>query len=42
MFKVKCSIPIITDTCVGTGISRKRAEQAAAELMLELLNKDNK
>ena len=42
MFKVKCSIPIITDTCVGTGISRKRAEQAAAELMLQLLNKDNK
>jgi len=42
MFKVKCTIPLIEDTCVGTGISRKRAEQSAAELMLELLNKDSK
>ena len=41
LFKIKCSIPLITDTCVGTGISRKKAEQAAASLMLELLNKDN-
>jgi len=41
MFQVKCSIPLITDTCVGTGISRKKAEQSAAELMLELLNKDS-
>jgi ribonuclease-3 len=42
MFKVKCTIPLIKDTCIGTGISRKRAEQSAAELMLELLNKDSK
>ena len=42
MFQVKCSIPLLTDTCVGTGISRKKAEQSAAELMLELLNKDSK
>jgi len=41
MFKVKCTIPLIKDACIGTGISRKRAEQAAAELMLELLKKDN-
>ena len=41
MFKVKCTIPLIEEACVGTGISRKKAEQAAAELMLELLNKDN-
>ncbi len=41
MFKVKCSIPLIENTCVGTGISRKRAEQSAAELMLELINKDS-
>jgi ribonuclease III len=41
MFQVKCSIPLLTDTCVGTGISRKKAEQSAAELMLELLNKDS-
>ena len=40
-FKVKCTIPLVEDACVGTGISRKRAEQAAAELMLHLLNKDN-
>ena len=42
LFKVKCSISLIENTCIGTGISRKRAEQSAAELMLELLNKDNK
>ena len=41
LFQVKCSIPLIKDTCIGSGISRKRAEQSAAELMLELLNKDN-
>ena len=41
-FKVKCTIPLVEAPCFGTGISRKRAEQAAAELMLHLLNKDNK
>jgi ribonuclease III len=41
MFKVKCTIPLTEDYRIGTGISRKRAEQAAAELMLELLNKDS-
>lgn len=41
-FKVKCTVPLIKESCIGTGISRKRAEQSAAELMLELLNKDNK
>jgi ribonuclease-3 len=41
MFKVKCTIPLIEEACVGTGVSRKRAEQSAAELMLELLNKDS-
>jgi len=40
-FKVKCSVPLIEETCIGTGISRKKAEQAAAELMLELLYKDS-
>ncbi|MDD5461864.1 MAG: ribonuclease III [Methylococcales bacterium] len=39
-FKVKCSISLVKNACIGTGISRKRAEQAAAELMLELLNKE--
>ena len=40
-FKVRCSVPLIEETCIGTGISRKKAEQAAAELMLELLYKDS-
>lgn len=39
VFKVKCTIPLSKEACVGTGISRKKAEQAAAERMLELLNK---
>jgi ribonuclease-3 len=38
-FKVKCSVPLIEETSIGTGISRKKAEQAAAEQMLEILNK---
>lgn len=41
MFKVKCTIPLIEDACFGTGISRKKAEQAAAESMLELISKGN-
>ncbi|MGZ8137046.1 MAG: ribonuclease III [Methylococcaceae bacterium] len=36
-FKVKCTIPLLQESCVGTGVSRKKAEQAAAEKMLELL-----
>ncbi len=38
-FKVRCQIPLLDITCIGAGISRKKAEQAAAELMLEQLNK---
>ena len=41
MFKVKCTIPLIEDACFGIGISRKKAEQAAAESMLELISKGN-
>ena len=41
-FKVKCTTPVAVESCVGTGNSRKKAEQSAAELMLELLTKDNK
>lgn len=37
MFEVKCSVPIIADATRGAGISRKKAEQAAAENMLILL-----
>jgi ribonuclease-3 len=40
-FQVKCTIPLIADACIGWGVSRKKAEQSAAELMLELLNKGN-
>jgi ribonuclease-3 len=40
-FSVKCTIPILSDTTVGAGITRKKAEQAAAEKMLELLHKVN-
>lgn len=36
-FEVKCSVPIISETTLGIGISRKKAEQAAAESMLILL-----
>ncbi|MGY6277284.1 ribonuclease III [Methylomonas sp. MgM2] len=37
IFEVKCRVPLIIETTVGTGISRKKAEQAAAENMLILL-----
>lgn len=36
-FEVRCKVPVIIDTTVGVGISRKKAEQAAAESMLILL-----
>jgi len=40
-FKIQCTIPLLKDSCIGTGATRKRAEQAAAEQILHLLNKDN-
>jgi ribonuclease III len=39
-FQVRCTIALITQSTIGTGISRKKAEQAAAEQMLQLLNED--
>ncbi|WP_411726361.1 ribonuclease III [Methyloglobulus sp.] len=36
-FKVKCSVPLIAESCVGIGVSRKKAEQLAAEMMLAKL-----
>jgi len=36
-FEVKCHVPLTVETTLGTGISRKKAEQAAAENMLILL-----
>ena len=36
-FKVKCSVALLPESCIGTGISRKKAEQSAAEMMLSKL-----
>jgi ribonuclease III, bacterial len=36
-FEVQCKVPVTVETTVGIGISRKKAEQAAAENMLILL-----
>ena len=41
-FKVKCTTSSIAESCIGSGNSRKKAEQSAAEHMLDLLNKDTK
>ncbi len=38
-FTVRCSVRLIPETCIGMGVSRKKAEQAAAEQMLGILNK---
>jgi ribonuclease III len=40
-FKVRCSVALIAEPCVGTGVSRKKAEQSAAEMMLAKLQKDS-
>jgi ribonuclease-3 len=39
LFTVKCSTALLDKSCTGSGVSRKKAEQAAAEQMLGLLNK---
>jgi ribonuclease-3 len=39
-YKVRCAVSLIAKATIGTGISRKKAEQAAAEQMLQLLNED--
>jgi ribonuclease III len=36
-FKVRCSVSLMAEPCVGTGVSRKKAEQSAAEMMLAKL-----
>lgn len=36
-FEVRCSVKLTSKTTTGKGISRKRAEQAAAEQMLKVL-----
>ena len=40
-FSVKCTTVLTDDSCVGTGVSRKRAEQSAAEKMLKVIKKKN-
>ncbi len=37
VFKVKCRVSLIDEPCIGTGVSRKKAEQSAAEMMLAKL-----
>ncbi|NOT86003.1 MAG: ribonuclease III [Methylococcaceae bacterium] len=39
-FKVECKVKLLQETTVSTGISRKKAEQASAEQMLALLQKE--
>ena len=41
-FKVECSVELSDCKFIGTGISRKKAEQHAAELMLEKIAKESK
>ena len=40
-FKVLCKISLLPDPSIGAGVTRKGAEQAAAEILLELLAKEN-
>jgi ribonuclease III len=37
VFKVSCRVALVGEACIGTGVSRKKAEQSAAELMLDKL-----
>ena len=37
VFTVRCTVPIIEESCIGIGVSRKKAEQSAAEQMLAKL-----
>ncbi len=39
VFTVKCSVALNDESCIGVGVSRKKAEQSAAELMLAKLQK---
>ena len=41
-FSVKCTTILVKESCIGTGVSRKRAEQSAAEKMLLVIKKKNK
>ncbi|MDD2863443.1 MAG: ribonuclease III [Methylococcales bacterium] len=39
-FKVQCKISLLPQPSIGAGVTRKGAEQAAAEILLELLAKE--
>lgn len=41
-FKVECRIPLLSEPCHGVGVSRKKAEQQAAEKMLKKLSQVEK
>ncbi len=42
IFKIECTVDLFSKTMVGTGVSRKKAEQQVAELMLKKITKDLK
>jgi ribonuclease-3 len=39
-FLVECRVPLVSETCEGSGSSRKKAEQQAAERMLAKLSQE--
>lgn len=41
-FKITCRTPLTNEVCTGSGGSRKKAEQSAAEQMLSLLKREKK
>ncbi|MDD5228915.1 MAG: ribonuclease III [Methylococcales bacterium] len=41
-FKVQCKISLLPTPSIGSGVTRKGAEQSAAEILLELLAKEYK
>lgn len=41
-FKITCRTPLSDEVCTGSGGSRKKAEQSAAEQMLALLKREKK
>ena len=40
-FKVQCTISLLSTPSIGAGVTRKGAEQGAAEIILEKLAKEN-
>lgn len=42
IFNIECRVVLLDEPCYGIGVSRKKAEQAAASNMLKLIDKKNK